>query len=296
MSDAAISTHELGKRYGNVWALRDCSIDVPLGRISGLVGANGAGKTTLMRLLAGLSRATDGEARVGGREPADDEEFLGGIGYLAQEVPLYRRWTAEDHLVMAAHMNPEWDGELARDRLVSLRIPLDRPVRSLSGGMRAQVALALALGKRPQVLLLDEPVAALDPLARREFLASLAAAVAEGGVTVMLSSHLLPDLERVCDHLIVLADGRPVVCADIDELVHSHKLLSARARDTAVIERDHDVVTRSCTPREVSMVARLSGPVIDPAWRIDDLSLEDIVLAYLGQDASTRRSVVEEVR
>jgi ABC-2 type transport system ATP-binding protein len=151
--------------------------------------------------------------------------------------------------------------------------------------MRAQVALGLALGKRPSILLLDEPVAALDPLARHDFLASLAAAVSEGGVTVLLSSHLLPDLERVCDHLILIAEARPVICSEIDDLLASHKLLSAPARDTSAIEREHEVLTMTRTPREVSMAVKLRGPVIDPAWRVDDMGLEEIVLAYLGHAA-----------
>jgi ABC-2 type transport system ATP-binding protein len=292
MIDSAIETHDLGKRYGSVWALQNCSIEVPAGRVSGLVGANGAGKTTLMRMLVGLSRPTTGDALVAGRRPADDPDFLRRIGYLAQEVPLYRRWNAADHLALGAHMNEVWDDTLTLDRLRSLRIPLDRPMQALSGGMRAQVALALALGKRPQLLLLDEPVAALDPLARREFLASLAAAVAEGGVTVLLSTHLLADLERVCDHLVLIAGARPVICADIDELVTSHKVLRAPARDTKAIERDHHVVTRTCTPREVTLTVKLNGPVHDPAWRVDDMGLEDIVLAYLSQNAPDALEVV----
>lgn len=295
MTQLAIETTDLGKRYGSVWALQHCSIAIPTGRVSGLVGGNGAGKTTLMRLLAGLSRPSAGRAQVAGRAPADTAEFLREVGYLAQEVPLYRHWNAADHLALGAHMNPVWDDALARDRLTSLRIPLDRPMASLSGGMRAQVALALALGKRPRVLLLDEPVAALDPLARREFLGSLAAAVAEGDITVLLSSHLLPDLERVCDHLVLLADAQPVISAEIDDLLASHKLLSAPTRDDAVIDRDHHVLTRTRTPREVSLVVRLDGPVLDPTWRIDDLDLEDIVLAYLGQHAPAS-PVVERVR
>jgi ABC-2 type transport system ATP-binding protein len=292
----AVETRELGKRYGKVWALQNCSIEVPTGRVCGLVGANGAGKTTLLRMLAGLSRPTTGRALIAGREPADDPEFLREIGYLAQEVPLYRRWNAADHLALGAHMNPAWDAELTVDRLRSLRIPLDRPMESLSGGMRAQVALALALGKRPQLLLLDEPVAALDPLARHEFLASLAAAVADGGVTVLMSSHLLPDLERVCDHLILIADAQPVVCGDIEHLLDTHKLLTAATRDTTAIEREHHVITKTRTPREVSLTVQLTGPVIDPAWRVDDLRLEEIVLAYLGQHAASARAVVEGVR
>jgi ABC-2 type transport system ATP-binding protein len=211
-------------------------------------------------------------------------------------VPLYRRWNAADHLALGAHMNPSWDEELTLDRLRSLRIPLDRPMESLSGGMRAQVALALALGKRPRLLLLDEPVAALDPLARHEFLASLAAAVADGGVTVLMSSHLLPDLERVCDHLILIAEAQPVICGDIEHLLDTHKLLTAAARDTSAIEREHHVITKTRTPREVSLTVELTGPVIDPAWRVDDLRLEEIVLAYLGQHAASARAVVEGVR
>jgi ABC-2 type transport system ATP-binding protein len=288
VSAGAIESRGLGKRYGRTWALADCSIEVPAGRISGLVGANGAGKTTLLRLLAGLSRPTAGTAVVADHEPADQAEFLRAIGYLAQEVPLYGAWTADDHLELGAHLNPGWDDDVARERLEALGIPLDRPVRKLSGGMRAQVGLALSLGKQPRVLLLDEPVAALDPLARRDFLGSLAAAVAETGVTVMLSSHLLPDLERVCDHLVLLANARPVVCGDIDELLRSHKVLTA-ARDGAapqVIERDHHVVQRVDTARETSMVVELDGPVLDPAWRVDDIDLEGIVLAYLGGRAA----------
>jgi ABC-2 type transport system ATP-binding protein len=296
VTDLAIETTGLGKRFGKVWALRDCSIEVPVGRVCGLVGANGAGKTTLIRMLAGLSRPTTGRARIAGREPADDPEFLRNIGYLAQEVPLYRRWNAADHLALGAHMNPTWDEALTRDRLRSLRIPLDRPVESLSGGMRAQVALALALGKRPQLLLLDEPVAALDPLARHDFLASLAVAVAEGGVTVLMSSHLLPDLERVCDHLVLIAEAQPVICGDIERLLDTHKLLTAAARDTTAIEREHFVITKTRTPREVSLTVRLNGPVLDPSWRVDDLSLEEVVLAYLGQHAAGARAVVEGVR
>jgi ABC-2 type transport system ATP-binding protein len=292
----AIETRDLGKRYGSVWALQHCSIEVPVGRVSGLVGANGAGKTTLMRMLAGLSRPSAGHAQVAGRPPADHADFLQDIGYLAQEIPLYGRWNAADHLALGAHMNPRWDEKLTRERLANLRIPLDRPVAALSGGMRAQVALAIALGKRPKVLLLDEPVAALDPLARREFLSALAGAVADGDVTVLLSSHLLPDLERVCDHLILIADSQPVICAEIDDLLASHKLLTAPARDTTAIERDHQVITCTRTPREVSLIVKLNGPVIDPAWRVDDIDLEEIVLAYLGQRAEQPLALVGGAR
>jgi ABC-2 type transport system ATP-binding protein len=296
MSDLAIETVGLGKRYGNVWALQDCSIEVPCGRVSGLVGANGAGKTTLMRLLAGLGTPTTGHAIVDGRQPADERSFLRSIAYLAQEVPLYRRWNAQDHLDLGAHMNEVWDETVSLDRLRSLQIPLDRPMAALSGGMRAQVALALALAKRPRVLLLDEPVAALDPLARREFLGSLAAAVSEGDVTVLLSSHLLADLERVCDHLVLLAGARTVICAEIDDLLSSHKVLSAPPRDTRAVERDHHVIAITRTKREISLTVKLDGPLLDPAWRVDDIGLEDIVLAYLSEHTPANTGLREMVR
>jgi ABC-2 type transport system ATP-binding protein len=284
MSDAAIATEDLGKRFGSTWALRDCTIAVPRGSITGLVGSNGAGKTTLIRMLAALARPSSGRATVAGREPADTEEFLAGIGYVAQEAPLYRGWTAADHLSLGRHMNPVWDDALARERLESLRVPLDRPVQSLSGGMRAQVALALALGKRPQVLLLDEPVAALDPLARREFLGTLAGAVADTGVTALLSSHLLPDLERVCDHLVLLAHGRPVVCAAIEDLLETHKLVSVPPEAVRTLARQQHVVSQTHAGRRVSAVVELQAPVLDPAWEIADIDLEEIVLAYLADD------------
>lgn len=278
---AAIVTAGLGKRYRSKWALRECSFELSEGRVCGLVGANGAGKTTLLRMLAGLSRPSTGAAQVVGRTPRDDAEFLSEIGYLAQDIPLYRRWSAEDHLRMGAHMNQRWDGGWARERLRALRIPLDQSVGTMSGGQRAQVALALALAKRPRVLLLDEPVAALDPLARREFLSTLSEAVADGDLTVVLSSHLVADLERVCDHLVVLADSRTALAQDLDDVLAEHRLLTAARRDTSAIERDHTVLRIERTPRQVSAYVRLNGPLHDPNWEVSELSLEEIMLAYL---------------
>jgi ABC-2 type transport system ATP-binding protein len=179
-------------------------------------------------------------------------------------------------------MNPRWDDDVARERLTALQIPLQQPIRTLSGGQRAQVALALCLGKRPRALLLDEPVAALDPLARREFLSSLATAVADGDLTVVLSSHLVTDLERICDYLVVVAASRTMLAADIDDVLASHRLLTSARRDASVIERDHVVLQRETTQRQTDLWVRLNGPVHDPAWQVNELSLEDIVLAYLG--------------
>ncbi len=211
-SESALVTSGLGKRFGRHWALQECSLSVPAGRVCALIGPNGAGKTTLLRMLAGLSSPSVGTAWVLGRQPEHTPEFLSSVGYLAQEAPLYARLSAEDHIAVGRHVNPRWDSQLIRRRLAALHIPGDQPVRTLSGGQRAQVALALALAKRPRVVLLDEPVAALDPLARREFLASLAEAVAEDDLTVVISSHLVHDLERVCDHLILLAAARTQLC------------------------------------------------------------------------------------
>ncbi|MFI5063732.1 MAG: ABC transporter ATP-binding protein [Streptosporangiales bacterium] len=282
----AIETRGLTKRYRRVTALSDCSITVPEGRISALVGANGAGKTTLLRLLCGLASPTSGDAAILGGAPCQAPAFLAEIGFLAQEIPLYRRMSAEAHIGIGAHMNPRWDGQSVRDRLRGLNIPLDAAVGTLSGGQRAQVALALTLAKRPRVLLLDEPVAALDPLARRHFLGTLADAVAEGGLTVVLSSHLVADIERVCDHLILLASSRVQLCGDIEDLLNEHRVLVGPRKDTTAIQRDHTVVHTERTARQTTMVVRLNGAVADPGWEAGDVSLEDMVLAYMGADAA----------
>jgi ABC-2 type transport system ATP-binding protein len=266
--------------------LSECSVTVPEGRISALVGPNGAGKTTLLRLLSGLASPTSGEAAILGGVPRQAPAFLAEIGFLAQEIPLYRRMTAEDHIGIGAHMNPRWDGESVRDRLRGLNIPPDAAVGTLSGGQRAQVALALTLAKLPKVLLLDEPVAALDPLARRHFLGTLAEAVAEGGLTVVLSSHLVADIERVCDHLILLSASRVQLCGDIDALLAEHRVLVGPRKDTTAIERNHAVVQTERTPRQTTMLVRLNGPVADPEWEVEDVSLEDMVLGYMGADAA----------
>ena len=284
----AIETHELSKRYRRVTALSDCSVTVPESRICALIGPNGAGKTTLLRLLAGLARPTGGAVSVLGGAPRQDPAFLAEIGYLAQEIPLYRRLTAEDHIRAGAHLNPRWDGESARSRLRELNIALDRPVGTLYGGQRAQVALGLTLAKRPRVLLLDEPVAALDPLARRHFLGTLTAAVAEAGgeLTVVLSSHLIADLERVCDHIILLAESRVQLCGDIETLLAEHKVLVGPRKDTSALQRTHQVVHTVRTARQTTMLVRLNGSVLDPAYEASEVDLEELVLGYMGASAT----------
>jgi ABC-2 type transport system ATP-binding protein len=285
---AVIETHELSKRYRRVTALSDCSVTVPESRICALIGPNGAGKTTLLRLLAGLARPTGGAVSVLGGAPRQDPAFLAGIGYLAQDIPLYRRLTAEDHIRAGAHLNPRWDGLSVRTRLAELNIPIDRAVGTLSGGQRAQVALALTLAKRPRLLLLDEPVAALDPLARRHFLGTLTAAMADSGgeLTVVLSSHLIADLERVCDHIILLAESRVQLCGDIDTLLSEHKVLVGPRKDTSTLERAHTVVHAVRTARQATLLVRLGGPVFDPAYEASDVDLEELVLGYMGASAA----------
>jgi len=281
----AIQTRGLSKLYRRVTALSEVTVTVPEGRISALIGPNGAGKTTLLRVLSGLARPTSGEVAVLGGPPSQDPAFLASIGFLAQELPLYRRFTAEDHIGIGAHLNSRWDGPYVRQRLESLGIPLDQPVGTLSGGQRAQLALALTLAKRPRLLLLDEPVAALDPLARRQFVAHLAEAVADGGLTVVLSSHLVADLERTCDHVILLAASRVQLCGEIDTLLAAHQVLIGPSKDTTAIERDHTLVHAVRTPRQTTLLIRRNGPVADPAFEISDVGLEELVLGYMGQQA-----------
>jgi len=279
-----IETSGLTKRYRRVTALSDCTISVPQGRISALVGPNGAGKTTLLRLLAGLAAPTAGRAAVLGSPARQDPAYLAEIGFLAQEIPLYRRRSAQEHIGFGAHLNPRWDGESVRARLGGLKIPLDRPVGALSGGQRAQVALALTLAKRPRLLLLDEPLAALDPLARRNFLAAMAEAAAGGDLTIVLSSHLLADIERVCDHLILLAASRVQLCGDTETLLAQHRVLTGPRKDTTAIARTHAIVREDTTARQTALLVRLNGPVIDPAWAVEEANLEEIVLGYMSQD------------
>ncbi|HUN34474.1 MAG TPA: ABC transporter ATP-binding protein [Trebonia sp.] len=285
-SALAIETSELTKRYrrGRVTALSNCSVTVPEGRISALIGPNGAGKTTLLRLLCGLAEPTSGTASVLDQTPRQEPAFLSEVGFLAQEMPLYRRMTAEAHIRICARLNSRWDGDLVRTRLRGLDVPLDRPVGTLSGGQRSQVALALVLGKRPRLLLLDEPVAALDPLARRHFLQTLTAAVAEaeGALTVVLSSHLVTDLERVCDHLILLAASQVQLCGDADDLLASHKVLVGPNKDTTPLEQAHTVVQRTTAGRQSTLLVRLTGPLADPGYQAEDVSLEDLVLGYMS--------------
>jgi ABC-2 type transport system ATP-binding protein len=285
---AALEATGLGRRYGRQWALRDCTLRLPAGRIAALVGPNGAGKSTLLHLAVGLLRPSSGHISVFGAT-AGDPQVRGDIGFVAQDTPLYPDFTATELATLGARLNRRFDRALMLRRLDGLHIPADRPVRALSGGQRAQVALALALAKRPRLLLLDEPVASLDPLARREFLQALMGGVADEGTTILLSSHLLGDLERVCDYLVLLQAGRVQVLGGVDELVASHRLLTGPlwTRETSTINGVAAVVRQSHTERQSTLLVRTDGSAPapgwpDPQWTVNDVSLEDVILAYLA--------------
>jgi ABC-2 type transport system ATP-binding protein len=283
----ALETNGLGKRYGRrIWALRDCSLDLPQGAISALVGPNGAGKTTLLHLAIGLQRPSEGGVRVLGAPPAD---MLDQVGFVAQDTPLYKDFTADELVEMGRRLNRRWDSALARERLRQVGVPLDRPTGKLSGGQQAQVALTLALAKRPRLLLLDEPVASLDPLARREFLQALMGGVADEGTSVVLSSHLLGDLERVCDHLIVLNEGRVQVLGAVESLLGEHRLLIGPYPDTPDLG-GATVVRQSHTDRQTTLLVRgyEPGPLrLGPQWTSHEVTLEDLVLAYLANGTAS---------
>jgi ABC-2 type transport system ATP-binding protein len=279
---AVIEASGLGKAYRRTWALRDCTLAIPEGHVVGLVGPNGAGKTTLLHLAAGLLAPTRGTISVLGDRPAAGPAQLARVGFVAQDTPVYTRMTVADHLRLGAWLNPGWDDSLARRRIGRLGLDPKQRAGSLSGGQRAQLALTLALAKRPELLLLDEPVASLDPLARREFLRMLMEAVAEHGTSVVLSSHLVADLERVCDYLIVLVASRVRVAGEVSDLLAAHRRLSGPRRDPGTLPAGQDVIEESHTDKQTSLLVRTSEPVHDPAWAVTPVSLEDLVLAYMN--------------
>jgi ABC-2 type transport system ATP-binding protein len=245
----------------------------------------------LLNLAAGMLTPTSGTIEVLGGRPGSGTAQLAKVGFVAQDTPTYARLSVEDHLRLGARLNPGWDDSLARARISRLGLDPAQRAGRLSGGQRAQLALTLGIAKRPELLILDEPVAALDPLARREFLQDLMAAVAEHELSVVLSSHLVSDLERVCDHLVVLVGSRVQVAGDIDALLATHHRLTGPRRDPASLPADQLVVSASHTDRQSTLLVRTDGPIHDPSWSVSKLSLEDLVLAYL-----TRRPAANETR
>jgi ABC-2 type transport system ATP-binding protein len=286
---AVIEAGGLGKRYRRLWALSDCTLSVPAGHVVGLVGPNGAGKTTLLGLATGMVAPSTGTIEVLGGRPAAGPGQLARVGYLAQDAPVYVGLSVAAHLRLGAHLNPGWDAELAQARVERLDLDLRQKAGTLSGGQRAQLALTLAIAKRPELLILDEPVASLDPLARREFLQDLMEATAEQGLSVVLSSHLVGDLERVCDYLIVLVGSRVRLAGPVEELLARHHLLSGPRRDPGSLPDGMQVISASHTDVQSTLLVRTSGPVLDPAWTVSEVTLEDLVLAYMSQAAGRGR-------
>jgi ABC-2 type transport system ATP-binding protein len=279
----------LGKQYGRRWALRDCTLAIPAGRVVGLVGPNGAGKTTLLNLAVGLLAPSSGSIRVLGATPADGQVQLGRVGFVAQDTPVYARLSVGQHLRMGAWLNPSWDSETADRRIDQLDLDPRQRAGTLSGGQRAQLALTLAIAKRPECLILDEPVASLDPLARREFLRSLMEVVAAQGISVVLSSHLIADLERVCDYLVVLVASRVQVAGEVSDLLASHHRLSGARRDASSLPADQEVIEESHTDKQSTFLVRTSEPVLDPAWTVRPVTLDDLVIAYMSRPAAPER-------
>jgi ABC-2 type transport system ATP-binding protein len=285
----ALETNKLSKRYGRTWALQDCTLNLPAGCVAALVGPNGAGKTTLLHLAVGLLEPTAGDIKVFGLSPLrQPKETLPRLGFVAQDMPLYKGFTVAELLTLGRKLNPHWDNALALARIQKLGIPLERRAGKLSGGQQAQVALVLALAKRPNLLLLDEPMASLDPLARREFLRTLMDAVAETGLTVLLSSHIIGDLERVCDYLIILSASHVQLAGDMQEIAKEHKRLIGPRQDEAAIASIHTVIEARHTDRQTTLLVRTNGPLFGSSWEVQDVSMEDIVLAYLSQQMRDR--------
>ena len=289
-SSNVLTATGLGKKYGRKWALSDCNLEVPTGRVVGLVGPNGAGKSTFLNLAVGMLTPSAGDIEVLGARPTGRSAQREKVGYVGQDTPTYANLSVADHLRIGAHLNPAWDAALAGGRIERLGLDPDQRAGRLSGGQRAQLALTLGIAKRPELLLLDEPVASLDPLARREFLQDLLETVAEQELSVVLSSHLVSDVERACDYLVVLVDSRVQVAGDIEHLLATHHRLTGPLRDEANLPTDQDVISASHTDRQSTYLIRTEKPILDPAWEVSKLNLEDLVLAYMGRSAVERRT------
>jgi ABC-2 type transport system ATP-binding protein len=281
----ALRADRLGRRYGQVWGLRDCTLEVPAGVIAGLVGPNGAGKTTLLEMIIGLLEPTEGEVSVFGvTSRARTAARLAQVGYVAQDHPLYRDFSVADMFHFGRAMNPSWDQQLAQERMGALDIPLKRKIKALSGGQRAQVSLTMALAKRAPLLVLDEPVSSLDPVARLEFMRELVASAVGTGVTVIISSHVVAELERLCDWLIVLSSGRVQVAGPADDLLAAHRLLTV-PRATGDAELPGLPIHRTDSERHSTVVVRADPARLAaqqrPGWQADPVGFEPLIMAYL---------------
>jgi ABC-2 type transport system ATP-binding protein len=278
-----IETNGLGKQYGGSWALRDCTVAIPEGSLTALVGPNGAGKTTLMQLLTGLAVPSAGTATVLGGQPAGSAAALDGIAFVAQDTPMYKNLSAGDMLHLTKNLNRSFDQQYAQARLAELGIPLKKKSGKLSGGQQAQLALTLALARRPRLLVLDEPLAMLDPLARHDFMAVVLASMTDDGVSVLLSSHALPELERVADYLVLLSRGEMQLADEVEDLLAGHLVLTGPAAEADAYARRLNVVLDRRAAAQAHLLVR-TGETPEPAvpgWEAHPVSLEELVMAYL---------------
>jgi ABC-2 type transport system ATP-binding protein len=278
-----IEAAALGKRYGSTWALRECTLAVPEGHVTALVGPNGAGKTTLLNLAVGLTGPTAGTVTVLGGTWAGSPAALDGIAFVAQDAPLYKNLSAADMLHLTRNLNRRFDLGYAQARLGQLGIPLKRKAGKLSGGQQAQLALTLALARRPRLLVLDEPVAMLDPVARHDFMAAVAAAAA--GVSVLLSSHVLADLKHVASYLILVSRGRVQLAGELSQVLASHRLLSNPATESRGFAERRGVIHTWRNDRENCFLIRADGPrgPLPPGWAERPVTLEELALSYLRE-------------
>jgi ABC-2 type transport system ATP-binding protein len=295
MTAPALKAVGLTKRYGRHHALSDCTLEIPAGRVAGLVGPNGAGKTTLLQLAAGMLTPTAGSIEVLGGRPASGPAQLAKVGFVAQDTPTYASLSIADHLRFGASTNPRWDQAAAEERIAGLGLDPRQKAGRLSGGQRAQLALTLAVAKRPELLILDEPVASLDPMARREFLKGLMSFTAEDDAGVILSSHLVSDLERVCDYLIVLVGSRVRIAGDVDVLLDSHFRLTGARQNLADLPAELEIIEESHVERQSTLVVRADVPLGGTSFTVEKLTLEDLVLAYMARTTSAR-PVLEATR
>jgi ABC-2 type transport system ATP-binding protein len=272
-TDAVLEARGLTKRYRRgVLALAGIDLELPAGGITALVGPNAAGKSTLIKTWVGFEKPTRGSVSVMGIDPwRDRSRALAKVGYVPQSPALYDGLSVDDHLDLAVQLRAGFDRAYAQQRLAQLDIPTGRGARSLSGGQQAQVALALALGTRAPILLLDEPLASLDPLARREFLHVVTDAVRGDGATALLSSHIVTDVEQACDRLIVLGIGRLLLQASVADALAEHTI--------SLTERPDAVA--SFAAADGSRMSLVRGDGDRPA------TLEEVVLGYLASARST---------
>jgi ABC-2 type transport system ATP-binding protein len=278
----------LTKLYGRHPGLTDADLDIPAGRVVGLVGPNGAGKSTLLGLTCGLIEPTSGSIEVLGTRPAVNAAQLAKVGFVAQDTPVYAGLSVADHLRLGARLNKSWDDQLARRRIQQVGLNLAQKAGRLSGGQRAQLALTIAAAKRPQLLIFDEPVAALDPLARRQFLQNLMEFVSELAVTVVLSSHLLSDIERICDYLVLLASSKVQLAGEVDDLVSSHFRLVGPRNELEALPPEIEVITAEHSGQQSTLIVRRTSttPIPQSFQNAEHIDLEDLALAYMTRAAN----------